>query len=322
VPCYYRRIVNLLEGVKKGDPLAVSRAISAAENGAAEGRALLDSIAPLVGRAVRMGFTGPPGVGKSTTIDALVQVLRAGGERVGVIAVDPTSPFTGGALLGDRIRMGKSTEDAGVFMRSMATRGSTGGLSRATQDAADILDASGAARILIETVGVGQSEVEIARAADLTVVILSPESGDGIQAMKSGILEIADLVLINKADRMGADKLEQDLRGAFDLRPSRREADIPILHSEAFRGKGIPELLAAVDRHLEARRKDGTFERRRQANMVRRLRSLAEYMIERNLWEENGAGGRLESMAKDVLNHSKTSYQAAELLVREALKSR
>jgi LAO/AO transport system kinase len=314
--------VNLIDGVKKGDALAVSRAISAAENGTPEGRALLDAIAPLVGRAVRMGFTGPPGVGKSTTIDALVQVLRSKGDKVGVIAVDPTSPFTGGALLGDRIRMGKSTEDPGVFMRSMATRGTTGGLSRATQDAADVLDASGVSRLLIETVGVGQSEVEIARAADVTVVILSPESGDGIQAMKSGILEIADLVLINKADRMGADKLEQDLRGAFDLRPNRRDADIPILHSEAFRGKGIPELLAAIDQYVDARRKDGAFERRRQANMIRRLRSLAEYMIERNLWEEDGAGGRLESMAKDVLNHARTSYQAAELLVREALKTR
>jgi LAO/AO transport system kinase len=314
--------VNLLEGVKKGDPLAVSRAISAAENGTAEGRSLLDAIAPAVGRATRLGFTGPPGVGKSTTIDALVQVVRSKDQRVGVIAVDPTSPFTGGALLGDRIRMGKSTEDSGVFMRSMATRGSTGGLSRATQDAADLLDASGAAWILIETVGVGQSEVEIARAADFTVVILSPESGDGIQAMKSGILEIADLVLINKADRIGADKLEQDLRGAFDLRPSRRDADIPILHSEAFRGKGIPELFEAVNRLLDTRKKDGSFERRRQSNMVRRLRTLAEFMIERDLWEGDGAGGRLESMAKDVLNHARTSYQAAELLVREALKTR
>jgi len=312
--------VNLVDGVRKGDPLSVSRGISAAENGTAEGRTLLDAIAPLVGRATRVGFTGPPGVGKSTTIDALVQVIRASGDRVGVIAVDPTSPFTGGALLGDRIRMGKSTEDAGVFMRSMATRGTTGGLSRATQDAADILDASGVARVLIETVGVGQSEVEIARAADLTIVILSPESGDGIQAMKSGILEIADLVLINKADRIGADKLEQDLRGAFDLRPSRRQADIPILHSVAFQGKGIPELLNAIDLILAGRRNNGDFDQRRQSNMVKRLRNLAEYMIERDLW--NGAGGKLESVAKDVLNHSKTSYQAAELLVHEALKTR
>jgi LAO/AO transport system kinase len=314
--------VNLLEGVKKGDPLSVSRAITAAENGTPEGRTLLDAIAPLVGRALRVGFTGPPGVGKSTTIDALVQVIRSKGERVGVIAVDPTSPFTGGALLGDRIRMGKSTEDAGVFMRSMATRGTTGGLSRATQDAADLLDASGAARILIETVGVGQSEVEIARAADLTIVILSPESGDGIQAMKSGILEIADLVLINKADRTGADKLEHDLRGAFDLRPSRRQADIPILHSEAFRGKGIPELLAGVDAAVAARKENGEFDRRRRENMVRRLRSLAEYMIERDLWAEDGAGGKLVTLAEEVLNHARTSYQAAELLVREALKTR
>jgi LAO/AO transport system kinase len=171
-------------------------------------------------------------------------------------------------------------------------------------------------------VGVGQSEVEIARAADLTIVILSPESGDGIQAMKSGILEIADLVLINKADRTGADKLEHDLRGAFDLRPSRRQADIPILHSEAFRGKGIPELLAGVDAAVAARKENGEFDRRRRENMVRRLRSLAEYMIERDLWAEDGAGGKLVTLAEEVLNHARTSYQAAELLVREALKTR
>ncbi|HEY3225466.1 MAG TPA: methylmalonyl Co-A mutase-associated GTPase MeaB [Planctomycetota bacterium] len=314
--------MNLVEGVKKGDPLSVSRAISAVENGAPEGRDLLDALAPLVGRAVRIGVTGPPGVGKSTAIDALVQILRGRSERVGVIAVDPTSPFTGGALLGDRIRMGKSTEDPGVFMRSMATRGTTGGLSRATQDAADVLDASGVSRILIETVGVGQSEIEIARATDVTVVILTPESGDGIQAMKSGIMEIADLVLINKADRAGADNLERDLRGAFDLRPNRRGKEIPILHSEAFRGKGIPELLEAVDKYVAERRQDGAFGRRRAENMVRRLRSLVEYMIERNLWEEDGAAGRLESLAKEVLNHSRSSYQAAELLVREALRGR
>jgi len=314
--------VTLADGVKKGDPLSVSRAITAVENGTPESLALLDAIAPLIGRAARIGFTGPPGVGKSTVIDALVQVLRGRSEKVGVIAVDPTSPFTGGALLGDRIRMGKSTEDPHVFMRSMATRGTSGGISRATQDAADVLDASGVSRILIETVGAGQSEVEIARATDATVVILSPESGDGIQAMKSGIMEIADLVLINKADRAGAGQLEHDLRGAFDLRPNRRGKDIPILQSEAFKGKGIPELLEAIDAHLAERKKDGGFEKRRNENMVRRLKTLVEYMIERNLWEEDGAGGRLETFARDVLNHARTSYQAAELLVREAMKAR
>ncbi|HKS17258.1 MAG TPA: hypothetical protein VJU16_08090 [Planctomycetota bacterium] len=244
--------MNLVEGVKKGDPLSVSRAISAVENGTAEARSLLDALSPLVGRAVRVGFTGPPGVGKSTAIDSLVQVLRARSERVGV----------------------------------------------------------------------GQSEIEIARATDVTVVILTPESGDGIQAMKSGIMEIADVILINKADRPGGDQLERDLRGAFDLRPNRRAKDIPILHAEAFRGKGIPELIGAVDAYIAARRSDGGLEARRSANMVRRLRNLVEYMIERNLWEEDGAAGRLESLAREVLNHSKSSYQAAEHLVREALRGR
>ncbi|MBI4566300.1 MAG: methylmalonyl Co-A mutase-associated GTPase MeaB [Planctomycetes bacterium] len=311
-----------MDGVKQGDPRSVSRAISAVENGTLEGRALLDETASLVGRALRIGITGPPGVGKSTTIDALVQVRRGRRERVGVIAVDPTSPFTGGALLGDRIRMAKSVEDDGVFVRSMATRGCTGGLSRATQDAADVLDASGFSTILIETVGVGQAEVEIARATDCTIVILSPESGDGIQAMKSGLMEIADILVINKADRAGADKLEHDIRSAFGLRPESVRRDVPILLTEAYRGQGIPELSAAIDTYVAEREKDGRFEARREENLRARLRGLAEYLIQRSLWEEDGAGSRLESLAREVLNHARTSYQAAELLVKEAMTNR
>jgi LAO/AO transport system kinase len=311
--------MDLVPGVIAGDPLAMSRAISAVENGTAEGRAVLDAIAGRVGTARRIGITGPPGVGKSTTVDAATGVLRQRGEKVGVIAVDPTSPFTGGALLGDRIRMQRLADDPGVFMRSMATRGASGGLSRATQDVADILDASGCGTILIETVGVGQSEIEIARATDCVVVLLSPESGDGIQAMKSGLMEIADLLVINKADRPGADKIETDLRSALEL-GLRSRRDTPILMTEAFRGKGVPELVEAVGRFVGERQGDGRFAARRRENLELRLKRIAEFLVHRSLWEKNGAGERLARLVEDVLNRRRSSYAAAEELVSEAMR--
>ena len=313
--------MNLAEGVQSGEHLAISRAITAAENGTAEGRATLEAIAAHVGTARRVGVTGPPGVGKSTAVDALTTVLRKRGEKVGVIAVDPTSPFTGGALLGDRIRMNRMADDAGVFMRSMATRGASGGLSRATQDAADLLDASGCGTILIETVGVGQSEIEIARATDVVLVLLSPESGDGIQAMKSGLMEIADLIVINKADRPGSDKIEYEIRASMELGLKSRR-DTPILMTEAFRGKGIPELAEGIDRFVEQRRKDGRFEERRRENTKRRLRAIAEFMVHRELWERNGAEGRLAAAAEAVLHRRTSSYAAAEKLVGEVMNHR
>ncbi len=311
--------MDLGQGVLAGDPLAISRAITAAENGTPEGRRILEHIAPKIGNARRIGVTGPPGVGKSTAVDALTKVLRDRGERVGVIAVDPTSPFTGGALLGDRIRMNRMADDPGVFMRSMATRGAAGGLSRATQDAADLLDASGCQAVLIETVGVGQSEIEIARATDAVLVLLSPESGDGIQAMKSGLMEIADIIVINKADRPGSDKIEYEIRAAMELGLKSRR-NTPILMTEAFRAKGIPELAGELDRFLGERRKDGRFAERRRENMKLRLRAIAEYMVHRELWGRDDAGERLAKAADSVLNRSMSSYAAAEKLVTEALK--
>lgn len=305
------------DDILRGDALALARAISQVENGTAEGRALLDVLSPRAGKALRIGLTGPPGVGKSTTVDELAAVYRAKGEKVGIIAVDPTSPFTGGALLGDRVRMSKAADGDGVFVRSMASRGQAGGLARATQDAADLLDASGRTLILLETVGVGQSEIEVSRASDLVIVMLSPESGDGVQAMKSGVLEVADLVVINKADRGGADRLEHDLRTAFELGlRSRRE--VPILLTEANTGKGIPELAAAIDGLTAARRASGAFAERRRANMESRLKRIAEFLLQKDLWESAGAGMRVRAAAERVLSGAQSPWQGARRLLEEA----
>ena len=315
----YSPHMPLSDEVLKGDFLALGRAITLVEGGALEGRTLLEALSGGVGKALRIGITGPPGVGKSTTIDELSTAYRERGEKVAVIAVDPTSPFTGGALLGDRIRMNKSTETGDVFMRSMATRGTSGGLARATQDAADLLDASGRTVILLETVGVGQSEIEVSRAADCVIVMLSPESGDGIQAMKSGVLEIADILVINKADRGGADRLEHDLRTAFELGlRSRRE--IPILLTEAVRGKGVPELVAAIDAFIGSRRAGSAFEERRRRNLEIRIKRIAEFLIQKDLWESEGSEVRVEASVGRVMAGRQSPYSAARQLLDEVLR--
>jgi LAO/AO transport system kinase len=306
-----------MEDLLRGDPLSLGKAISLVENGLPEGRALLDAVSGRVGSALRVGLTGPPGVGKSTAVDEMCAVYRTRGEKVAVIAVDPTSPFTGGALLGDRVRMVKSSESDQVFVRSMASRGAAGGLSRATQDAADLLDASGRTVILFETVGVGQSEIEVSAAADCVVVLLSPESGDGVQAMKSGLLEVADLIVINKADRGGADRLEHDLRTAFELGLKSRR-DVPILTAEAVRGKGIPELVAAVDAFVAARRASGAFQERRRRNLETRIRRIAEFLVQQDLWGSNGAAGKVRAAADRVLAREQSPYQGAEQLLKES----
>jgi LAO/AO transport system kinase len=256
---------GLAERIAAGDLLALARAISLVEDGLPEGEAILADLFPATGKADVIGVTGPPGAGKSTLVSRLVTHYRGAGRQVGVVAVDPSSAFSGGAILGDRIRMQEHTLDAGVFIRSMASRGRFGGLSRATRDAVDLIDAAGRDPVLIETVGVGQDEVDVVRAADTVLVVLTPGQGDDIQAIKAGLLEIADIFVINKADHAGADRLASDLDGMLALGEARPWRP-PIVKTTAHDGGGLPALVAAMARHKAwldtgdaraARRRDG-----------------------------------------------------------------
>ncbi len=271
---------SLVQRMLSGDRLALARLITRVENrmpGLAE---IMRSIQPRLGRAHVLGVTGPPGAGKSTLVDRLTARLRAEGASVGVIAVDPSSPFTGGAVLGDRIRMQAHTLDPGVFIRSMATRGSLGGLAAATGDVIKLMDAFGFPWILIETVGVGQTELDIVRQADTTVVILVPESGDSIQAMKAGLMEVADIFVVNKADRDGAHALMAELRFSAHLHYSSSvsakdiEWEIPVLAAQATNDVGVAELLGEIKRHRRALEEAGALEKRRQARRRAELRTL------------------------------------------------
>ena len=283
-----------------GDRRAAARLISMVENGGPRAVDVLHAIYPRLGRAPRLGVTGPPGVGKSTLVDVLVRHHRAQGRRVGVVAVDPTSPFTGGAVLGDRVRMGDLTCDPGVFIRSMATRGSLGGLARATKEVTDVLEAFGQDVLIIETVGVGQTEMDIARAADSVVVVLSPESGDGIQAMKAGIMEVADILVVNKADRAGAGRLARTLEADLGMR-THADWTPPVLVTVAVKGEGVPELAAALDAHRAHLEQSGELAVRRRNRAVEaidaalqddlRRRAQARFADQLPAWADRVAAG-------------------------------
>lgn len=239
-------MLELLEKIRSGDVRALARAATAIENGAPEARALLAELSPQAAGTVVIGVTGPPGSGKSTLVDEMTRRLRQEGRTVGIITVDPSSPFSGGALLGDRIRMQRHHDDPGVFIRSMATRGSLGGLARATADLAALLGAAGKDVVLIETVGVGQDEVEIARVADVVVLVLVPGLGDDVQAIKAGVMEIADIFVINKADLPGAERVEAEIRGLLSLKDDSGSKTPPVLRTVATEGTGVAELIQAM----------------------------------------------------------------------------
>jgi GTPase len=262
---------SLLAGLLARQPRAVGRAISRVEDGGDEQRALVQAVYPRTGRAKVVGVTGPPGAGKSTLVDRLARQLRGRGETVGILAVDPTSPYTGGALLGDRIRMQALYTDPGVFIRSMATRGAMGGLAPATRDAVDVLDAAGFDWVLVETVGVGQDEVDVVRCVDTVLVVTLPGLGDDIQAIKAGIMEIADVFVINKADREGVERTARDLQSALEIDEEMGAWLPPIVKTVASLGRGIEDVLAAVDRHRAHLVESGELAERRRDHLRLRV---------------------------------------------------
>ncbi len=351
-------IERLLGDFAAGKKPALARAVSIVENHRPGFDRLLATLHPRLGRARRIGLTGPPGAGKSTLTALLTQAYRDAGLTVGIVAVDPTSPFTGGALLGDRIRMESIALDEGVFIRSMATRGSLGGLAAATRDVADVLDAFGTDRILIETVGVGQSELDIARTADSSIVVLVPESGDSIQTLKAGLMEIADIFVVNKADRPGADRLRHELelmlglRGGhamknvpahhgvdfskamtrdekLQLNPARaaREAAAvsggdwtpPVLRSVAVHGEGVAEVVDALDRHFDYLQRSGKLRERRRVRLRDHVREVVDDKVHHRLWDDADTRSWLDALLPALESGQTNPFAVADqLLARSA----
>lgn len=310
------RVAPLVEQARAGRPRAVARLISLIENDSPRLREVMAALAPHTGSAYVVGVTGAPGVGKSTTTSALVAAYRATGVRVGVLAVDPSSPFSGGALLGDRIRMTEHTADPGVYIRSMATRGHLGGLASAAPQAIRVLDAAGCDVVLVETVGVGQSEVEIASQADTSVVLIAPGMGDAVQAAKAGILEIGDVYVVNKAEREGANAAARELSHMLGLGPPRQPGDWrpPIVRTVASRAEGIDQLVRELDRHRAWMVERGVLAARRKRRAAREIETLAVNALRARIFDLQG-DHRIDGLAEQVIRGRLGPYAAADRLV-------
>ncbi|MER5768826.1 methylmalonyl Co-A mutase-associated GTPase MeaB [Streptomyces sp. NPDC001985] len=309
-------VPQLVAQAREGRPRAVARLISLVEGASPQLREVMAALAPLTGGAYVVGLTGSPGVGKSTSTSALVTAYRGAGRRVGVLAVDPSSPFSGGALLGDRVRMSEHASDPGVYIRSMATRGHLGGLAWAAPQAIRVLDAAGCEVILVETVGVGQSEVEIAAQADTSVVLLAPGMGDGIQAAKAGILEIGDVYVVNKADRDGADATARELNHMLGLGEARAPGDWrpPIVKTVASRGEGMDEVVEALEKHRAWMEEHDALTARRTRRAAGEVETIAVTALRERIGDLHG-DRRLDALAARIVAGELDPYRAADELV-------
>ncbi len=313
---------DLLERLFDGDPRALARIITKVENRSPGSVEILRELYPRAGRARVVGVTGSPGSGKSTLVDRVAAGYRASGKEVGVVAVDPSSPYTGGAILGDRIRMRALDLDPGVYIRSMATRGQVGGLAATTTDVVTVLDASGRDPVIVETVGVGQDEIDIVRLADISIVVLVPGMGDDIQALKAGIMEIGDIFVINKCDQPGVDKMERGIRAMLDLAPGPKEWEPPIVRVVATEGEGIPELLTSIeDCHAYLQKLPVNTERKRQATRDRLMHLLRERLVALAL-EKAFSASELDGLIDAITRRETDPYSVVEDVVRRVVFGR
>ena len=307
--------MSILDKFNSGDPVALARIISHIENRGPETEKILAEIYPKTGRAHTVGITGPPGAGKSTIVDKLCALYLERGQTVGIIAVDPSSPFTGGALLGDRIRMQDLAVNPNVFIRSMATRGSTGGLALATTEVIRALDAFGKDIILVETVGVGQVELDVAEACDTTVVVLVPESGDSIQAMKAGLMEIADIFVVNKSDREGAQRLVSELNMMVDVKRDKSGRDLPVVSTQATNNGGVAELLTKIDAEYERLKVGENFRHHRKKMIRYDIIKTIEYRFKRRLLDEILPPEKLEQFVEKIYAGQGNPYDLAQKII-------
>ena len=309
--------MTLLDRFHQGDKIALSKIISYVENQSPDYRRVLAQLYPKAGKAYRIGFTGPPGAGKSTVVDKLTSFLVKQNQKVGIIAVDPTSPFTGGALLGDRIRMQDLTNVENVFIRSMATRGSYGGLATTTKEVSLVMDAFGKDYILIETVGVGQVELDVVNACDTTVVILVPESGDSIQAMKAGLMEIADIFVVNKSDREGSNRIVTELEMILDIRRKKDDWEYPVVSTVAVNNKGIDLLLAKISEHREFITSNHLFEEHRKNQIKGDIKKILELKVRELIDKQILDSFDVDQIAEKVFRGEDDPYSCVEKVLKQ-----